>query len=123
MFENYITNVQRGSKVVELALWDTAGQEEYDRLRPLSYPESDVVLICFAVDSQSSLANVQDKWYPEVRHFCPHTPVLLVGLKNDLRKSRKAIELLRAQGESAVTFQEVSAWLDASKTNRSRPPP
>ena len=48
-------------KIVELALWDTAGQEEYDRLRPLSYPETDVILICFAIDSHASLENVTDK--------------------------------------------------------------
>ena len=48
-------------KHIELALWDTAGQEEYDRLRPLSYPESDVILIVFSVDFPTSLANVQDK--------------------------------------------------------------
>lgn len=48
-------------KHIEVALWDTAGQEEYDRLRPLSYPESDVILIVFSVDFPTSLANVQDK--------------------------------------------------------------
>ena len=49
------------NKVVELALWDTAGQEDYDRLRPLSYPETNVILIIFAVDYPTSLANVEDK--------------------------------------------------------------
>ena len=48
-------------KHVELALWDTAGQEDYDRLRPLSYPDSHVILICFAIDSPDSLDNVQEK--------------------------------------------------------------
>ncbi len=61
VFENYVTRVSHEGKVVELALWDTAGQEEYDRLRPLSYPESDVVLIVFAIDYPPSMANVQDK--------------------------------------------------------------
>lgn len=61
VFENYLTNTMHGDKVVELALWDTAGQEEYDRLRPLSYPESDIILICFAIDSHASLENVTDK--------------------------------------------------------------
>ena len=61
VFENYVTLVQFDGKTVELALWDTAGQEEYDRLRPLSYPESDVILIVFSVDFPTSLANVQDK--------------------------------------------------------------
>ena len=61
MFENYVTLVNFDGKLVELALWDTAGQEEYDRLRPLSYPESNVILIVFSVDFPVSLANVQDK--------------------------------------------------------------
>lgn len=61
MFENYVTQVNFEGKSIELALWDTAGQEEYDRLRPLSYPESDVILIVFSVDFPTSLANVQDK--------------------------------------------------------------
>lgn len=54
-------NKRFDSKLVEFALWDTAGQEEYDRLRPLSYPESNVIFICFAVDFPDSLANVEDK--------------------------------------------------------------
>lgn len=52
---------------VELALWDTAGQEDYDRLRPLSYPDTDVILMCFSVDSPDSLENIPEKWTPEVK--------------------------------------------------------
>jgi len=63
VFDNYLMNTihEPSGKIVELALWDTAGQEEYDRLRPLSYPETDVILICFAIDSHASLENVTDK--------------------------------------------------------------
>lgn len=66
---------------VELALWDTAGQEDYDRLRPLSYPDTDVILMCFSIDSPDSLENIPEKWTPEVRHFCPNVPIILVGNK------------------------------------------
>lgn len=61
VFENYISRVDLDNKSVELALWDTAGQEDYDRLRPLSYFETDVVIICFAVDNKNSFQNVRDK--------------------------------------------------------------
>lgn len=61
VFENYVADVEVDNKHVELALWDTAGQEDYDRLRPLSYPDSHVILICFAIDSPDSLDNVQEK--------------------------------------------------------------
>ena len=70
---------------VELALWDTAGQEDYDRLRPLSYPDTDVILMCFSIDSPDSLQNIPEKWVPEVKHFCPNVPIVLVGNKKDLR--------------------------------------
>ncbi|KAK5091785.1 RHO4 protein [Exophiala xenobiotica] len=111
VFENYITQVPHGptGKTVELALWDTAGQEEYDRLRPLSYPETDLLFVCFAIDCPNSLENVMDKWYPEVLHFCPTTPLILVGLKSDLRTKRACIELLRTQGLTPVTPEQGEA--------------
>jgi Ras family protein A len=56
-------------KTVELALWDTAGQEEYDRLRPLSYPETDLLFVCFAIDCPNSLENVMDKVSHKVHSF------------------------------------------------------
>lgn len=85
VFENYVSNVVTpNNKLIELALWDTAGQEEYDRLRPLSYPDVDVILICFSLDNLISLQNVKDIWFPEVNHFCPGVPILLVGTKYDL---------------------------------------
>ena len=69
---------------MELALWDTAGQEDYDRLRPLSYPDTDVILMCFSIDSPDSLENIPEKWTPEVKHFCPNVPIILVGNKKVL---------------------------------------
>ncbi|PHH66700.1 hypothetical protein CDD81_6537 [Ophiocordyceps australis] len=108
VFENYITYPIHppSSKIVELALWDTAGQEEYDRLRPLSYPETDLIFVCFAIDCPNSLDNVLDKWYPEVLHFCPYTPLVLVGLKSDLRNKKTCIEMLKTQGLTPVTSEQ-----------------
>ncbi|TGJ82891.1 hypothetical protein E0Z10_g5888 [Xylaria hypoxylon] len=108
VFENYITypTHQQSGKTVELALWDTAGQEEYDRLRPLSYPETDLIFVCFAIDCPNSLDNVLDKWYPEVLHFCPYTPLILIGLKSDLRHKKTCIEMLKTQGLTPVTTEQ-----------------
>lgn len=112
VFENYVTMVPfptDPTKFVELALWDTAGQEEYDRLRPLSYPESDVIFICFAIDFPTSLANVTDKWHPEVSHFCEGVPLILVGTKTDLRRDQRTLDLLAAQGTIPITPQQGQA--------------
>ncbi|KAI5805184.1 small GTPase superfamily [Geopyxis carbonaria] len=103
VFENYVADLTHSDgRRVELALWDTAGQEDYDRLRPLSYPDAHVVLIAFSVDSPDSLANVYDKWIQEVRHFCPALPVVLVALKKDLRHDQNTIRRLHNDGGKQV---------------------
>ncbi|KAK9737577.1 BTB/POZ domain [Popillia japonica] len=68
---------------VSLRLWDTFGDHEKDRR--FAYGRSDVVLLCFSVNNPVSLRNCRLMWYPEIRRFCPNTPVILVGCKNDLR--------------------------------------
>ncbi len=59
-----------------LSLWDTAGGADYDRLRPLSYPQTDVLILAYSVVSPSSFDNVSSKWLPEIRHHATHAPVL-----------------------------------------------
>ncbi|KAF8348191.1 ras family-domain-containing protein [Amanita rubescens] len=86
VFDNYVAEIRLDEKPVQLALWDTAGQEEYERLRPMSYSKSHVILIAFALDTPDSLENVTAKWIEEVRSICgPTIPVILVGCKSDLR--------------------------------------
>lgn len=64
---------------MELILWDTAGQEEFDRLRPLSYPNTDVILICFSLESPDSLDNVRNTWIPEVSPQISSHKTFLIG--------------------------------------------
>jgi len=88
VFENYTAQMKRETDVILLHLWDTAGQEDYDRLRPLSYPGADVVLLCFSTISQASYDAIREKWAPEVHHFIPNIPHILVGTKIDLREEK-----------------------------------
>jgi small GTP-binding protein len=87
VFDNYSANVMVEDQQINLQLWDTAGQEDYKKLRPLSYPQTDVFVICFSLVSPTSLENVQTMWVPEVKEHCPTTPYILVGMKSDLRDS------------------------------------
>ena len=100
VFDNYCANLVVDGKPISLGLYDTAGQEDYDRLRPLSYPQTDVFLVCYSVMNPTSFENVRAKWAPEVRHYCPNTPLLLVGTKVDLRSSKEALEQLKAKFKS-----------------------
>uniref|UniRef100_A0A2P2I2N6 Rac1 n=1 Tax=Hirondellea gigas TaxID=1518452 RepID=A0A2P2I2N6_9CRUS len=102
VFDNYSAPMVVDGIPVSLGLWDTAGQEDYDRLRPLSYPQTDVFLICFSVVSPSSFENVTSKWYPEIKHHCPDAPIILVGTKMDLREDKETLQQLQENGQSAV---------------------
>ena len=106
VFENYVADVQIDDKLVELHLWDTAGQEDYDALRPVFYPDSDVILLCFSIDNPDSLRNVTERWTPEIREYLPNVPVVLVGNKRDLRNDEKTKEELAEQKEKPVTWEE-----------------
>lgn len=106
VFENYVADIEVDGKQVELALWDTAGQEDYDRLRPLSYPQTDVFLICFSVVSPSSFENVTSKWCPEIKHHCPDAPILLIGTKIDLREDKEALQALAENGHSPMKREQ-----------------
>jgi len=105
VFDNYSANVMVDGKPINLGLWDTAGQEDYDRLRPLSYPQTDVFLVCFSVISTSSFENVKTKWVPEIQHHAPNVPILLVGTKTDLRKDENTIKQLNSRQQSMVTIE------------------
>ena len=107
VFESYMTEmeVDKG-KILQLALWDSAGQEEYERLRTLTYPDTDVVIICYAVDAPESLEAVREKWHPEVRHFCPGVPVIMVATKVDLRTDDHTVKDLARLKQTPVTEEE-----------------
>ncbi|XP_064369503.1 rho-related GTP-binding protein RhoD isoform X2 [Dromaius novaehollandiae] len=84
-------------------------KEDYDRLRPLSYSDANVILMCFDVTNPSSYDNILTKWYPEVNHFCKGVPVVLVGCKTDLRKDRAVLRRLHEDRLEPITYQKGEA--------------
>lgn len=108
VFDNYSASVMFENHPVALSLWDTAGQEDYSSLRPLSYPQTDVFLVCFSLISRASFQNLAN-WVAEVHHYAPHVPTLLVGTKLDLRTNTQMLERLRARHETPVSEEEGQA--------------
>ncbi|XP_035769483.1 cell division control protein 42 homolog [Neolamprologus brichardi] len=101
---SYTTN-KFPSEYVPTLVSPPAGQEDYDRLRPLSYPQTDVFLVCFSVVSPSSFENVREKWVPEISHHCPRTPFLLVGTQVDLRDDSNTLEKLAKNKQRALSCE------------------
>ena len=112
VFEGYVADMEVDGKQLELALWDTVGREEYDRVRPLSYPDTDVILMCFSINSPDSLKNIPKKWTPEVKQYCPNVPIILVGNKKDLRNDPNTIKELGKIKQEPVKLEEGSAMAE-----------
>eukprot|EP01122_Echinamoeba_exundans_P016600 TRINITY_DN8465_c0_g1_i1.p1 TRINITY_DN8465_c0_g1~~TRINITY_DN8465_c0_g1_i1.p1 ORF type:complete len:129 (+),score=16.49 TRINITY_DN8465_c0_g1_i1:185-571(+) len=90
-------------------LWDTMGAEDYDNLRPLSYPQTDFALVCVSLVNRASLEAAQTKFVPEIQHHMPHVPFLLVGTKDDLVNDEATLVSLKEKGSSIITLEELQA--------------
>lgn len=109
VFDNYSANLMVDDNTYNLGLWDTAGQRDYDRLRPLRYPNTDTFLICFALDSRDSFDNVRTKWVPEVKHHMTSpASLIIVGTKLDLRKPGVAGYVTTEEGQKLT--EEVGGY-------------
>lgn len=106
-FDNYNVVVNVDNQPIRLQLCDTAGQDDFDSLRPLCYPQTDVFLVCFSVVSPTSFHNVREKWLPELRQHNPRAPMVLVGTQSDLRTDVKVLIELAQYREQPVS--EVAA--------------
>ncbi|KAM0845964.1 hypothetical protein ACQ4PT_056005 [Festuca glaucescens] len=121
VFDNFSANVSVDGNIVNLGLWDTAGQEDYSRLRPLSYRGADIFVLAFSLISSASYENVLKKWMPELRRFAPNVPIVLVGTKLDLRDHRAyladhpgASAITTAQGEELRKQIGAAAYIECS---------
>lgn len=121
VFDNFSANVAVDGNIVNLGLWDTAGQEDYSRLRPLSYRGADIFVLAFSLISRASYENVLKKWMPELRRFAPNVPVVLVGTKLDLRDDKGYLAdhvgsnvITSSQGEELRKQIGATAYIECS---------
>ncbi|KAJ4894970.1 P-loop containing nucleoside triphosphate hydrolase protein [Raphanus sativus] len=116
VFNNFSANVVVNGATVNLGLWNTAGQEDYNRLRPLSYCGADFFILAFSLISKASYENVSKKWIPELKHYAPGVPIILFGSKLDLRDDKQffidhpgAVPITTAQGEELRKLIDVTS--------------
>uniref|UniRef100_A0A1A8KJW0 Rho family GTPase 2 n=1 Tax=Nothobranchius kuhntae TaxID=321403 RepID=A0A1A8KJW0_NOTKU len=108
VFENYTASFEIDKHRIELNMWDTSGSSYYDNVRPLAYPDSDAVLICFDISRPETLDSVIKKWQGETQEFCPNAKVVLVGCKMDMRTDVRTLRELSMQRLIPVTHEQGS---------------
>ena len=113
VFDNYEHPCYHNSQPVHLGLWDTAGGEDYPRLRPLSYPQTDVFTLLFDVTRPNEFDDIKTYWTPEIEHHCPGVPIVLVASKIDLRTDDNVVTteqgLEMSENIGAVKYMEISS--------------
>lgn len=105
-FDNYNVVVNVDGLPLNVQICDTAGQDDFDPLRSLCYPETDVFLICFSVVCPSSYHSVSTRWFDEVKKYCPNVPVIIVGTKCDLRSDVRLMLQLARYGQSPISTKQ-----------------
>jgi small GTP-binding protein len=106
VFDNYVVKLQVNDEDVALQLWDTAGQEDLENIRVLSYTNTQVLLVCFSLVDPASLANIQTKWLPELKKNVTNPKIILVGTKKDLRDDNATLMRLQQDGQKPVQTAE-----------------
>ena len=104
MFDNFSIIEEYENELVNVILWDTAGQEDYEAVRTTTcFPNTNVFILCFSVVNPDSFHNVKQKWLEELKKAAPDTPYILVGTKTDLRKDEETLQKLKDKGKEPIS--------------------
>jgi len=104
MFDNFSAIEEVDDELVNVILWDTAGQEDYETIRTTTcFPNTHVFIMCFSVVHPDSFHNVKQKWLEELRKAAPDTPFILIGTKIDLRNDEETIKKLQEKGKEPIS--------------------
>jgi len=106
VFDNYAVTVMIGGDQFTFGLFDTNSTQEYDGIRPLAYPNTDVFVICFSIANPASFENVKKKWLQEIQRDNATTPFILVGTQMDLRNDQTTIQELAKTNEKPITNEQ-----------------
>uniref|UniRef100_A0AAY5K4U4 Rho-related GTP-binding protein RhoH n=1 Tax=Esox lucius TaxID=8010 RepID=A0AAY5K4U4_ESOLU len=116
VYENTGVEVFMDGVQISLGLWDTAGNDMFRQIRPMSYQQADVILVCYSVANHASFASVRQKWIGEIRENLPRVPVLVVATQTDQREagSHRSSCLSAAEGKRLAQDVRAKGYLECS---------
>jgi len=106
LWDYYEVAVKIQGAEYQLSLFDTPGQEDFDRLRQVCYFQADIFLVCFSVVLPDSFEHVKLKWIKEIEYHRPKTPFILVGLQTDLRQDQATLNELAKYKQEPITAHQ-----------------
>uniref|UniRef100_A0A8D0B699 Rho-related GTP-binding protein RhoH n=1 Tax=Salvator merianae TaxID=96440 RepID=A0A8D0B699_SALMN len=114
VYENTGVEVFLDGVQISLGLWDTAGSDSFKSIRPLSYSQADVVLLCFSVANQNSFLSLRNKWVTEIRTHLPRVPILVVATQIDQRETHRAVCVSPVHGKELAKNIRAKGYVECS---------
>ena len=111
IYDSYLPQFKVDNETIDVAFWDTAGQSDYANLRTLSFPQTDVFMLCFSLINRKSFENIKSIWLPEILHFDLNSNYILVGFQSDRREEIKS----NCSEDSSSDFISTNEGLKLSK--------
>jgi small GTP-binding protein len=100
-------------RTIELQIWDTAGQEQYQSISQMFYRDSNIAFICF---NEAEFSSIQ-RWVDRVNEFTSDCQVYLVGTQVDLLDTEGMAEF-NAKVTKAADEQKVKFFMTSAKTGK-----
>lgn len=128
MIDSYKGSTKHKGDLIDLEVFDTAGQEDFARVRPISYNNASVFIVCFSLINEDSLENACSKWFKEVKQLGPKCPLILVGTKSDMRDeflnsaaaSKQRLAITYTQGLQMAKKHNFSAYYECSAKSQQK---
>ncbi|XP_053108009.1 rho-related GTP-binding protein RhoH isoform X1 [Hemicordylus capensis] len=119
VYENTGVDVFLDGVQISLGLWDTAGSDSFKGIRPLSYQQADVILMCFSVANHNSFRNLRSKWVTEIRTHLPRIPILVVATQIDQRETgpHRANCISQVLGKQLARDIRAKGYVECSSLN------
>eukprot|EP01095_Lingulamoeba_sp_RSL-Kostka_P010284 TRINITY_DN3674_c0_g1_i1.p1 TRINITY_DN3674_c0_g1~~TRINITY_DN3674_c0_g1_i1.p1 ORF type:complete len:184 (-),score=52.10 TRINITY_DN3674_c0_g1_i1:17-568(-) len=118
VMDNYVFKETVNEKNVELSIFDTASSKEYDTLRPLCYPGTDIFIICFSLSSITTFKNIETKWLPELQQHSQNVPIILVGINKEDDSDSEDDDIIVSKKEAVKLAKKIKTkYLECSLSN------
>ena len=114
ILENYTREVTMNNVTYRINAWDTAGQYEFDKLRPLTYACANVILLVFDLSFKATFSNLREKWISEVTHYCKDVKILVIGINLDLRQVGNPNHVTDQEAEQFVQEFKFATYIPCS---------
>jgi small GTP-binding protein len=105
IFSGFAPTLRIDNRTIHWVLFDTNGDDDYKRLRPITYTDTDIFIICFELSDSLSFIDYIKKWKDEISIHVPNAPFMIVATKSEIRDDKKMMKEFDDAGEEIKSIE------------------